>query len=463
MFSKLFRQIQAKSPLLGYVFLLLGFTTVLPAATMAKPTVVRVSPKLETPPLFDDEAGGEADADDPAIWVHPTQPGKSIVVATKKNAGLSVYDLKSKEIQAIRAPLPPRPDDATGRFNNVDSIYGFKLQGKSVDLAVTTDRGSDKLRIYAIDPKKASQGLAPLSDVTDPKAAFIFSRNQDEVNNQRTAYGLALYGDRRSGKFFAFVSRRERTAIAQLELVDVGGGKVGYRQVRRLILSQRFTLPNGKSWVPCNDPGELPQVEGMVVDEGLGILYLGQEDVGIWKTPVRSFGTVQPMLVDRVREYGVPYTYDRQAEECIYNFAADPGFGGKHLSADVEGLTIYYGFGNWGYLLASSQGDNTFAVYNRSAGPNRYLGSFAITATKTIDGVQESDGAAVINVPLGAAFPYGLLVTHDGDNTPEVLGKDGEPRSNTNFKFTPWQNVALAFPQPLVVLPFGWNPRFGHQ
>ena len=32
-------------------------------------------------------------------------------------------------------------------------------------------------------------------------------------------------------------------------------------------------------------------------------------------------------------------------------------------------------------------------------------------------------------------FPGGLLVVHDGENTPEVPGPDGEARPNTNFKF----------------------------
>jgi 3-phytase len=191
----------------------------------------------------------------------------------------------------------------------------------------------------------------------------------------------------------------------------------------------------------------------------------GQEDVGIWRVYIKNFGTVQPLQLDRVREYGVPYTYDAVEEECIYNFAADPGFGGKHLAADVEGLTIYYGAGKQGYLLASSQGNNRFAVYNRAAnfGLNRYLGNFVLSGIRGIDGVEESDGAAVLNVPLGPEFPYGLLVTQDGDNRPEVLDGNGEARSNTNFKFTPWPAIAKAFPKPLLIQPFGWHPRLGAQ
>jgi 3-phytase len=73
--------------------------------------------------------------------------------------------------------------------------------------------------------------------------------------------------------------------------------------------------------------------------------------------------------------------------------------------------------------------------------------------------VQESDGAAVINVPLGNTFEFGLLVTHDGDNMPEALDDSREVRTNTNFKFTSWSSVARTFPEPLLIDPLSWNPH----
>lgn len=429
-------------------------------ALAGSPTSVLVEPRLETPRLFNDDAGGNADADDPAIWVHPSASQNSVVIATKKDAGLSVYNLRGTQVQAIAAPPAPSPNDRVGRFNNVDVLYGFRLGTRQVDLAVVTDRGSDKLRIYTINPQQAAAGRAPLTDVTAPNALFVFSANQAEVNEQTSAYGLAVHRDRQSGRSFAYVSQRSRTKIAQVELLDAGNGRVVYRKVQELTLPRNFRLPNGTTWTPCEDPGDQPQVEGMVVDQERGILYAGQEDVGIWKMGLQ-LNTAVPRLVDKVREYGVPYTYNTEEEECVINYGADPGYGGNHLSADVEGLTIYYAAGSRGYLLASSQGDNTFAVYEQ-LGNNRYLGSFRLGNSGGIDGVQESDGAAVINVPLGQAFPRGLLVTQDGQNTPEVLDGSGEVRANTNFKFTPWPSVAGAFPAPLQVSPNSWNPRTGY-
>ncbi|MEU1486439.1 phytase [Streptomyces sp. NPDC005752] len=46
-----------------------------------------------TAELYDDEAGGNADADDPAIWRDDAHPGRSLVVATAKEGGLRVYGL----------------------------------------------------------------------------------------------------------------------------------------------------------------------------------------------------------------------------------------------------------------------------------------------------------------------------------------------------------------------------------
>jgi 3-phytase len=416
---------------------------------------VAVKPRLETPPLFDDKKGGNADADDPAIWVNSVNSSKSLVIATKKDAGLSVYDLSGQSLQDISAPSAPSANDRTGRFNNVDVLYNFRLGDRSVDLAVVSDRGSDRIRIYAIFGSGAT-AKKPLTDITDSSVPFVFSANQNEVNEQATTYGLAVYRARRSGRAYVYVSQRNRTKIAKLELLDAGNGRVSYKKLEEITLPNSFPLPNNTTWTPCTEPGEDPQVEGMVVDQEKGQLYAAQEDVGIWKIDVKK---AQPILIDRVREYGVPYTYDAQMEECNINFDKDPGFGGQYLSADVEGLTIYYGAEDRGYLLASSQGDDTFAVYTRS--DNRYIGSFALVdaVKRNVDGVQESDGAAVINVPLGNTFEFGLLVTHDGDNMPEALDDSREVRTNTNFKFTSWSSVARTFPEPLLIDPLSWNPH----
>ncbi|MEW2352474.1 phytase [Spirillospora sp. NPDC029432] len=450
LFPGLLGTLQARS--LAGTLACLAVLAAAPAAA-AGTGVVAVPAALETPALFDDDAGGNADGDDPAIWAHPWAEGSGLVIATKKDAGLSVYDLSGRERQAVAAPPAPDPGDAPGRFNNVDLLYGAGPGG--ADIAVVSDRGHDRLRIYTIDPHAARRGAPPLRDVTAAGVPFLFSADQSEVNEEATAYGLATWLDRSTGRRYATVSRNNHTTVAMAELVTTGG-RVGYRVVDTIDLPHTFTLPDGTAWRPCGEPGELPQVEGMVVDRERGILYAAQEDVGIWRIPVRG-GLGSAQIVDRVREYGVPWTYDAAADECVVHYEDDPGYGGRHLSADAEGLTIYYAGDREGYLLASGQGDDTFTVYDREPG-NAFVGAFTVSAGRT-DGVQESDGADVLNVDLGDRFDEGLLVVHDGRNTPDVTGPDGEPRANTDFKFVPWDAVAGAFPDELTVDPDGWDPR----
>lgn len=347
-----------------------------------------VTPTVETPSVL-----APGDADDPAIWLHPTDPSLSLVLGTKKNAGLSVYDLLGNELQSI--------NPASGvRYNNVDVQYGFKLGDQVVDIAVASDRRNDKLSIFSINPNTRQ-----LEDITDGAIGTIFTPAGQPSNGTTTAYGLALYRSPLSGKYYAFASKRTTGTVAQLELFDSGAGKISAKTVRTFNVSS--------------------QVEGMVADQQLGYLYIAEEDVGIWKFLAEPDGGSTGTLIDAVKPTG------------------------KNIEADAEGLTIYYTSNGKGYLLASSQGDSTFAVYTRE-GNNDYLGSFLVGGFGGIDSVQNSDGADVINVPLGSQFPLGLFVTHDGNNDPD---------GSTNFKYVPWQNVANAFFPPLAIDTTSYNPR----
>ncbi|WP_137990805.1 phytase [Streptomyces vilmorinianum] len=411
---------------------------------------VSVTARVETPAVHDDEAGGHANADDPAVWVDPDHPGRSLVIGTLKEAGLDVYGLDGRRLQHIAAPKAPTEEAAPGRFNNVDVVYGFELDGRRTDLALVSDRGRDRIRAFAIDPAAVAAGRPPLRDVTAPDVEPVFAATESDVDDQRTAYGLAAFSD--DDDAYVVVSQREETRLRLLELED-RDGRVGYKTEDTLDLPRTFALPDGTSWAPCADPGERPQVEGMAVDQEEHVLYAAQEAVGLWRIELDDEEFETPELKDRVREFGTPWTYDAEEEECVLDTDNDPGFGGENLSADAEGVTVYHGADGAGYVLASSQGDDTFAVYERE-GDNDYVGSFAVVDSTATDGVQHSDGSTVVNVPLGRAFPQGLLITHDGEATPA----DGD-REATNFKLTRWEAVAGAFPEPLTTDTTSFDPR----
>ncbi|MGD1701440.1 phytase [Dapis sp. BLCC M229] len=371
-----------------------------------------VNPTNETPNLIRTETG--ADADDPAIYVNPNNPDQSLVISTLKDAGLAVYDLNGQLLQTIS---PATPGDV--RYNNVDIVYDFQIGNERVDLAVATDRANDTLAIWRIDPQTSQLINVTAGSLSNP-ATSIFGIDDGE----QTAYGLATYTNPNTGQAYAFVSQRDGNQIAQIELIPNTDGTVGG------FLSRSLSVP-----IPEGEELEDAQVEGMVVDRELGVVYAGQENFGIFKFDAAVDGSSELILVDEV---------------------------GENIQADVEGLTIYYADNGNGYLLASSQGDNTFAVYERE-GDNEFIGNFFIGDFANIDGAQESDGADVINVPLGENFPNGLLVVQDGSNEPEVIQQDPEDGEiqnfNTNFKFIPWENVANAFEEPLEIDRFSYNPR----
>ena len=129
---------------------------------------------------------------------------------------------------------------------------------------------------------------------------------------------------------------------------------------------------------------------------------------------------------------------------ALWRFGAEPGAGetrravarvkdNPKLKDDLEGVGLWAGKGGRGYLVVSSQGNNTYAVFDRR-GANRYLGSFAIAPdpARGIDGVSETDGLDVTSAAL-PGFPDGLLVTQDGYNV--------SPSENQNFKFVSWRDV----------------------
>ena len=332
-----------------------------------------------------------SDADDPAIYVNPQDLAKSFVIATFKKGGLGVFDLAGKEIQSIT------PKDI--RYNNVDIVYGVEYQSQiagekvKVDLAIASDRINDTIAVFAIDPNYGVGAFplveafheTPLQDVSVtsiPKS--IFGVDDEEA----TAYGLTAYTDAENGKAYVFVSQSDGNKIAQLELQPRFGAadnlKVGAKLIRT------FELP-----IPEGIKPEEAFVEGMVVDKETGILYLAQEKYGIWRMDADPSKDINLTIVDLVTDY--------QSD--------------SPLVADIEGLTIYYGNEGQKYLMASSQGDSTFAVYDLLDN-NSHWGSFAIA------GVKQTDGLDVTNITLGEAYPQGLLVVQDGVNQPKP-----------NFKF----------------------------
>ncbi len=196
-------------------------------------------------------------------------------------------------------PPAPEPDQEPGRFNNVGIVTNVVLGGQRRDLAVVTDRGRDQLRVYAVDPRGADAGDKVLTDVTSPTAPLVFSKDTEEVQDQRTAYGVAVLADK--GGPLVAVTRRSETRVGLFRLV-ADGSKVTYKPVTHWDFPAAFKLTDGTTWSPCEDPGDGPQFEGMTFDTSTRTLYAAQENVGIWRIPLHG----PTKLVEKVREFGQP-------------------------------------------------------------------------------------------------------------------------------------------------------------
>src|SRR5215510_12751761 len=107
------------------------------AKTTSAPRVQEVVAAVETEPV---STGGDS-ADDPTLWVNPSDASLSLVIGTNKKRGLAVYDLSGKEIQFL----------ADGEMNNVDHRDDFPLAGKKVALVAASNRSNDSIAIYSVN------------------------------------------------------------------------------------------------------------------------------------------------------------------------------------------------------------------------------------------------------------------------------------------------------------------------
>jgi 3-phytase len=131
------------------------------------------------------------DPDDPAIWIHPTDPARSVILGTDKvesNGGLYVFGLDG----AVRQSITP-----LDRPNNVDVEYAVRLGTRLTDIAVVTERKQHRLRVFAIAP---DNGM--LSDLV-PGGLPVLEGQEDEASEPM---GIALYRRPRDGAVVAIVA-----------------------------------------------------------------------------------------------------------------------------------------------------------------------------------------------------------------------------------------------------------------
>jgi 3-phytase len=304
------------------------------------------------------------DTDDPAIWINEINPDSSLIIGTDKDedGALMVYNLDGKIIESKCVYGIKRP-------NNVD-IRKMKLGDSLISIAVTTERLTNKLRIFSLpDMKPVDNGGIEV---------FVGEVERDPM-------GIALYRRESDSTLFAIVGRKTGPSgkyLWQYKLEDDGSGNVKATKVRE------FGQYSAKK-----------EIESIAVDDELGYLYCSDEQFG-------------------VRKY---FADPEKGNKELAQFATT-GFAGDH-----EGISIYKVDSVSGYILLSDQQANKFHIYTRegtAANPHEHK------ELKIIDvSAVESDGSEVTNVAT-TKFPAGLFVVMSTDRTfhfydwNDIIGKD---------------------------------------
>ncbi|HVF94640.1 MAG TPA: phytase [Sphingomonas sp.] len=249
----------------------------------------------------------------------------------------------------------------------------------NVDLLETTIRGIPGVLVAASDRNDVARARIALFRL-DTAAVRLTPIGSVEAGGGE-AYGLCMTAH--DGGVDAFLVLKNGT-IRQIALDLTGAAPTG-RIVRTMKLAT--------------------QSEGCVVDPRTRRLYVAEEDVGIWRFDARATGDTMPVRVAQVD--------------------------GRRLVADVEGLAIAPVGKDGGFLVASSQGDNAYALYGLR--DDRYAGRFRIAAG-SIGATSETDGIEVALGDFGPDFPGGIMIAQDGDNLPAAQ----------NFKMVDWAAAVAA-------------------
>lgn len=324
--------------------------------------IANALPAIDVAATRETEPVGTANADaadDPAVWRNVHNPADSLIIGTDKKAGLYVYGMDGKV----------RGSSLTGRYNNVALQAGER--GVVAIASDRTDPLNSKLALFLLDT--GTGALLPVASVP---------------SGPGEAYGVCA-------------TPAPRSAMTGVQDAVTVYAAIKDGSVRQMLL----TYNNGKIEHSMGAGWKLAtQIEGCVVDPATGLLYVGEEDVGIWQIDVARPGSA-PVL-----------------------FAAADG---RALVADVEGLAIAPNLGGASYLIASSQGDNAYAVFDTASA--KLLGRFRISGG-VLDGTSETDGIEAAVGDFGPGFEQGMFIAQDGDNG----------GGTQNFKLVSWAAILAA-------------------
>ncbi|MGH1470698.1 MAG: phytase [Cellvibrionaceae bacterium] len=259
-----------------------------------------------------------------------------------------------------------------GLPNNVDLRQGLKIDNWQGDLAAASNRDGDVVTLFSMTATGGSMISSFPAGLVEPYGSCMGIVSGRPV----------VFVTYKTGEVQAHVLKKIRLGNIEQELI----GTISFTS----------------------------QLEGCVHDDDSGTLYVGEEERGLWMTKIgitnETFNFSPPTLIDDI-------------------------VGTTGIAADIEGVALYKNNDN-SYVIASSQGNDSYAVYKQS--DQQFIGRFRIANNPAtgIDGSQETDGIEVDSRYFGDKYPEGILVVQDGYNAPV-----GEAQ---NFKIIDWRDIKKA-------------------
>ncbi len=318
-------------------------TTLVPASAETVPVATHNADAADDPAIF-------ASADNRPFSVNGTRVD-ALILGTDKKAGLYAYGLDGKVVQFL-------PE---GKLNNVD----LRPDGNGF-VAGASNRTPDHLGISLY----RYNGTGKIED-----AGFV-------ATDLAEPYGFCM--GRHGGTLVAVLIGKDGE-VREYALTAASDGTLSGKEIARFAVGS--------------------QSEGCVVDDASAMLYLGEEDVAVWRYPL---GTSDGQRLS----------------------VAQTGKG--TLVADIEGISILAD-GAKKYLIVSSQGDDAFALWRIDGAQPVYSGRIHISAANGVDEVTGTDGVDAHGGPVGG-YAAGLVVVQD----------DSNEGGTQNFKLVDWRAIRTA-------------------
>jgi myo-inositol-hexaphosphate 3-phosphohydrolase len=276
----------------------------------------------------------------------------------------------------LRGQLVQRISDEVPFWGNVDTRARVDVGGFNGNLVAVAHRG---LQFYSVNPDTRR-----LVSVTEGSGGGT------------SGEGVCLYQDQRTQTTYAVVITIQGRLRQYVVTDEDGNGLLGKRLVRDIQVGS--------------------EAEGCVAHDDGGSLYVSEEDVALWRYGADPDAGTRRTVVDKVVAKG----------------------GG--LSPDIEGVALAETADHGDFLLVSAQRvDQPAASYflayegERDGTWTRHR-AFRIVRGADADDCDRTDGVAAYAGDLGRAFPEGIFVCQENDNSTPGVG-------NQNLKFVRLESV----------------------